>query len=225
MSTSTSSSATWAWPIYDLATSGGALDEEKLEAYLATHPSTAQALLAPIRPDQASAISIELLRQVFELLRRTQDRVVIDTPPDFTPEVIAAIDVSSHICMVASLDSLSLKNTKLGLETLELMGYDRNAITLVLNRANTDVGITLADFQSIIGRSPDVLVPSDRAVPQSLNNGDPIVLGNARSPVAAAYRQLIDLYLPNGSVPFDEAQQDEEPRRRFRLFRRRRKAD
>ena len=30
--------------------------------------------------------------------------------------------------MVGMLDSLSLKNTKLGLETLELMGYDQSKI-------------------------------------------------------------------------------------------------
>ncbi len=52
------------------------------------------------------------------------------------------------------LDSLSLKNTKLGLETLELMGYDPDHITLVLNRADTRVGITLEDVDAIIGRSP-----------------------------------------------------------------------
>ena len=53
--------------------------------------------------------------------------MIVDTPPGFTPEVIASIDSSSHVCMVGMLDSLSLKNTKLGLETLELMGYDRRA--------------------------------------------------------------------------------------------------
>ena len=62
---------------------------------------------------------------------------IVDTPPGFTPEVIATIDISSDICMVGMLDSLSLKNTKLGLETLDLMGYDAENITLVLNRADT----------------------------------------------------------------------------------------
>ena len=43
--------------IYDLATSGGTLDGDKVESFLARHPSGARALLAPLRPDQAAAIT------------------------------------------------------------------------------------------------------------------------------------------------------------------------
>ena len=182
--------------LYDLATSGGALDEEKLDAYLVTHSSGAQALLAPVRPDQAAAISIDLLREVFALLRASHDIVVVDTPPDFTPEVIAAIDASSHICMVGNMDALSLKNTKLGLETLELMDYDPTRITLVLNRADSDVGLRASDVEAVTGRVAEVLIPSDRDVPRSLNEGVPIVVGHERSAVAAAMRQLTSIYLP-----------------------------
>jgi pilus assembly protein CpaE len=182
--------------LYDLAVSGGALDAGKLDAYLVTHPSGARALLAPARPDQAAAVSSDLLREVFALLRAHHDVVVVDTPPDFTPEAIAAIDASSHVCMVGNMDSLSLKNTKLGLETLELMDYDPTRITLVLNRADSDVGLTAADVETVTGRGAEVLVPSDRDVPRSLNEGVPIVIGHERSPVAAAMRQLTSIYLP-----------------------------
>src|SRR5205085_2485074 len=120
--------------IHDLAKSGGSLDVEKLDSYLTTHSSGAKVLLAPTRPDQASFVTIDLLRDVYTTLRAHYDFVVVDTPPGFTPEVIASIDSSSHVCMVGMLDSLSLKNSKLGLETLELMGYDNTRISVVLNR-------------------------------------------------------------------------------------------
>ena len=56
------------------------------------------------------------------------DVVIVDTPPGFTAEVIAA-DRRLHATLsVAMLDALSLKNTKLGLETLELMGVDPTKI-------------------------------------------------------------------------------------------------
>jgi len=182
--------------VYDLATSGGALDAEKLDAFLVGHPSGARLLLAPARPDQAAAVSSELLRSVFELLRAENDVVVVDTPPDFTPEAIVAVDASTHICMVGNLDALSLKNTKLGLETLELMEYDPTHVTLVLNRADSDVGLSPADVEAIVGRPADVFLPSDRDVPRSLNEGVPITIGHERSPVAAALRQLTSIYLP-----------------------------
>src|SRR6476620_449189 len=91
-------------------------DHEKLDRHLIRHSSGVKVLIAPTRPDQASAISIDFLRDVYASLRTMCDAVIVDTPPGFTPEVIATIDVSTEICMVGMLDSLSLKNTKLGLE-------------------------------------------------------------------------------------------------------------
>jgi pilus assembly protein CpaE len=191
--------------LYDLAKSGGSLDIEKLESYLTMHSSGARVLLAPTRPDQASFVTVELLRDVYATLRSHYDLVIVDTPPGFTPEVIASIDSSSHVCMVGMLDSLSLKNTKLGLETLELMGYDNSRINVVLNRADTRIGISRDDVASIVGRTPDVLVPSDREIPKLLTDGVTIVAADERSEAAAAFRLLAKLYADaistNGSGP------------------------
>jgi pilus assembly protein CpaE len=181
--------------IYDLAKAGGSLDAEKVEDYLVPHPSGVRVLMAPTRPDQAGAITVEFLRDVYAALRAAHDFVVVDTPPGFTPEVIASIDSSSHICMVGMLDSLSLKNTKLGLETLELMGYDRDRVQVLLNRADSRVGISQDEVVSIIGRSPEVLVPSDRDIPCAVNEGTPVVASKSRSDAARAFRSLAETYL------------------------------
>jgi pilus assembly protein CpaE len=180
--------------VYDLAKSGGSLDADKLDAYLTTHVSGVRVLMGPTRPDHAGVVSTEFLREVYATLRATHDYVIVDTPPGFTPEVIASIDSSSHICMVGMLDSLSLKNTKLGLETLELMGYDHDRTRVVLNRADTRVGITRDDVTAIIGREPDVYVPSDRDISRSINEGLPIVLAKDRSEAARAFQSLASLY-------------------------------
>jgi pilus assembly protein CpaE len=180
--------------LYDLARSAGSLDADKLDAYLATHDSGVRALLAPTRPDQAGAVTPELLATVYPVLRSMSDYVIVDTPPGFTPEVITSIDSSSDICLVGMLDSLSLKNTKLGLETLELMGYAEERTRLVLNRADSRVGITPADVAEIVGRTPDILVPSARDVTRSVNEGIPIVQAQPRSEAARAFRSLAALY-------------------------------
>lgn len=189
--------------IYDLARSAGSIDADKLDAYLATHNSGVRVLLAPTRPDQASAVTPDLLATVYPVLRSMSDYVIVDTPPGFTPEVITSIDSSSDVCVVGMLDSLSLKNTKLGLETLELMGYDEERTRLVLNRADSRVGITPADVAEIVGRTPDILVPSARDVTRSVNEGIPIVQAQPRSEAARAFRSLAALYgrSENGNAP------------------------
>ena len=182
--------------IYDLAVSGGAIDAEKVEDYLTEHGSGVRVLLAPRRPDHAGAISVEFLADLYRTLRLTNDYVIVDTPPGFTPEVIASIDSSSYLCMVGMLDSLALKNTKLGLETLELMGYASERISLVLNRADSQVGVRFQDVQEIVGRAPDVLIPSHREIARSVNAGEPIALSDSRSVAAGAFAALAAIYRP-----------------------------
>ncbi|MGH3991142.1 MAG: AAA family ATPase, partial [Pseudonocardiaceae bacterium] len=179
--------------IYDLLVSGGSMDAEKLDAFLVEHQSGARALLAPRRPDEAGRITVDFLREVYVLLRATHDVVIVDTPPAFTAEVIAAVDASSHVCMVGMLDALSLKNTRLGFETLERMGYAGDKIRFLLNRADSQVGITLGDVEAIVGHAPDVLVPSDRAITRSVNEGAPIALKSPGSDAGKAFHGLAAL--------------------------------
>jgi len=189
--------------LYDLMKAGPPFDQEKVDAHLMRHSSGVKVLIAPTRPDQASAVSIEYVREIYSTLRMMSDAVIVDTPPGFTPEVIATIDVSTEICMVGMLDSLSLKNTKLGLETLDMMGYDVENVALVLNRSDSRVGITLDDVSTIIGRVPDVFVPSDREIPRSVNEGTPIVASKQQAPASKAFRKLADRY-SRSSSPADK---------------------
>ena len=88
--------------IHDLVASGGSLDAEKLADYLVTHESGARVLQAPARPDQAAAVGVEFLRRLFDVVRATEDWIIVDGSPGFTPEIIAAIDASTDICMVGT---------------------------------------------------------------------------------------------------------------------------
>jgi pilus assembly protein CpaE len=187
--------------IYDLAKAGGTIDGENVGAFLTPHSSGLQVLLAPSRPDHAGLVTVEFLRETYAALRSISDFVVVDTPPAFTPEVIASVDSSSDVCIVATLDSLSLKNTKLGLETLELMGYDRGHVRFVLNRADSRVGINDDEAAGIVGRVPDICVPSDREIARAVNEGTPIVLASERSEAARAFRTLAEMYLAEEPDP------------------------
>jgi pilus assembly protein CpaE len=181
--------------MYDLVQSGGSLDADKLEAFVMPHESGVRVLVAPTRPDQASSVGPEFLREVYPLLRATSDFVVLDSSPGFTPEVISAIDNSTYLCLVGTLDTLSLKNTRLGLETLDLMGYDADRVVLVLNRADSRVGIDDDDVLAVVGRDPDISVPSDVDVPRSVNEGVPLVLAKPDSAAAKAFQSLADEFL------------------------------
>jgi len=191
--------------IHDLVVAGGTLDHGKLEDFLTDHESGVRVLLAPSRPDYASAVTVEAVREIYGVLQQRYDFVIVDTPPGFTPEVIASIDLSNDLVMVGMLDSLSLKNTKLGLETLDLMGYEHEKVQLVLNRAHSRVGISSSDVVAVLGREPEVLVPSDREIPRTVNEGVPIVRALPQSEASQAFRGLASSYLAQQESVAEEA--------------------
>ena len=180
--------------LFDLATSSGGIDTEKIEAFMVEHPSGMRALLAPTRPDQSGTVTTDLLREVYAQLRSAYDHVIVDTPPGFGPDVIACIDSSSEVCMVTTLDSLALKNLKLGLETLRLMGYDEDRVRIVLNRADSRVGLSTDDAETVVGRKPDVFIPSSREITRSMNQGTPMVVSDKRSDAARGFARLAESY-------------------------------
>jgi pilus assembly protein CpaE len=225
--------------IYDLVRSGGSLDAGKLEDFLMEHPSGARALLAPVRPDQAAMITVPFLQEAQRLLGEMFEFVVVDTPPSFAPEVINAVDTSDDVLVVAMRDTLSLKNTKLGLETLERMDYDRSRIKMLLNRANTNVGIEREDVLAILGRDVDILIPSNRDIARSINQGEPIAM-QRNTEAGKAFRALAEEYidaadarsetgssnpvteLPKPADPGEERETERAPRQS--IFRKRRTA-
>jgi pilus assembly protein CpaE len=203
--------------IHDLATSPGSLDTDKLDAYLVPHESGARVLVAPTRPDQAGLITVDFLRSVYSVLREMSDFLIVDTSPGFSAEVISAIDASSDVCMLGMLDTLSLKNTRLGLETLDLMGYDADRVVLVLNRADSRVGISDDDVMRIVGRKPEIRVPSDVEITRSVNDGRPIVLARPKSEGAQAFRRLAEAIMSRTAAAVETEPEPEPPAKSPRL--------
>jgi pilus assembly protein CpaE len=177
-------------------------------------------------------ITVPFLSEVQRLLGEMFEFVVLDTSPSFGPEVISSVDASNHVLVVAMRDTLSLKNTKLGLETLERMEYDRRRVKILLNRANTNVGIERADVLAILGRDVDILLPSHRDITRSINQGVPITMQRGTE-AAKAFRALADMYItaadagkslssPAQVIELTSAPEKETPRApRQSLFRRR----
>ena len=96
--------------------------------------------------------------------------------------------------MVAGMDIPNIKNTKLGLQTLRMLGVPEEKLILLLNRANSRVQLDVAEVERTLGIKAGCLVPSDIVVPQTVNKGVPVVLDAPRSEVARAFEQLAGMF-------------------------------
>ena len=181
--------------IADAVPLGDTLDFTGLHALLTPHSPGLTCLVAPVDPGSASSIPAELVGRILNLLRDHFDYVIIDTPPAFDDQVLAAFDVSDVVALIATLDIPALKNLKLTLETLELLNYPRDRWKVVLNRADSKVGLAAREVEKTIKTTIASQIPSSREVPAAINRGVPIVLDQPRHSVSQAIRSFAERYI------------------------------
>lgn len=181
-----------AWTIYDAMENLERLDLDALRGYLTTHRGGISLLAAPLEPALADTVSGDAVVTILGLLRQAFDYVVVDGPAFFTDQILAALDVTDECILVASMDVPSVKNLKLSLQTFQQLGFTRERLHLVLNRADSKVGLRIQEVEKSLDTRIDVSIPSSRDVPLSVNQGSPLADGKSRSAVVGAIAALVD---------------------------------
>jgi pilus assembly protein CpaE len=177
--------------ISDLAASAGRVDADKLNAFVSADPRTGLAVLAaPKRPEEAEAVGQDELAGVLQAARAGYDAVVIDTGPLFDRAVLAAIDNSDHLLLVCTPEVTSLKNVRLGLETIDRLGFPRERMSLVANRVGAKGGIDRGDIERTLDAKIAYELPDDTAVPASINRAQPVVIDEQASRFAGTIGDL-----------------------------------
>jgi septum formation inhibitor-activating ATPase MinD len=109
----------------------------------------------------------------------------------------------------------AVKNLRVALDMMDLLSYPREIRSVVLNRSDSRVGLSLEDVERVV-RCPIVAqVPSSRAVPISINTGTPITLASSGHPVSQAITSFARQRLLSGP-PAAPALAAARPRRRRR---------
>ena len=107
------------------------------------------------------------------------------------------IEESDDLVLVAGMDVPSIKNMKIGLQTLKLLGTPSSKLRLVLNRANAKVGLDVAEVEKTLHLRAEALLPSDIIVPQSVNKGIPAVTNAPRSGFARTITAFAEVLSPD----------------------------
>ena len=161
-------------------------------------------LVAPLEPGSAESVPATLVGHILDVLRGSFDYIVIDTPPAFDDQVLAAFDVSDVVALIATLDVPALKNLKLTLETLDLLNFPRERWRIVLNRADSKVGLAISEVEKTLRNPIAAQIPSSRDVPAAINRGVPIMIDDPKHPVSNAIRAFSERHVltgPNSDNP------------------------
>jgi pilus assembly protein CpaE len=177
--------------IADLAASAGAIDIDKLKAFVIEDDRTGLAVLpAPQRPEEADVVGQAELSAVLDSARNAYGAVVIDTGPLFDGAMLAALDHTDELLLVCNPEVTSLKNVRIGMETMERLGFDREKVTLVANRIGAAGGVGRKEIEEALGAEVAYELPDDRAVPVAVNRAVPVVVSAEDSPFSQAVTKL-----------------------------------
>lgn len=185
--------------IADVAQVADRLDAGALDGYLTTHESGVQLLAAPHDPALADTVKASTITRILELARLSHDVVIVDAPPYFNEHVLAALDLTDRIVLLGSMDVPSVKNLRIALTTLQQLGNGRDRVVTVLNRADSSVGLRVAEIEKSLDTKIDVQIPSSRAVPTSINRGMPLAQDQPKSPVVLAIAEIIPKILQDAA--------------------------
>jgi pilus assembly protein CpaE len=181
--------------IFDFVNAPGELDPDKLAGYTTKHKTGLDILPAPLRPEDAELVTEAKLGRLLEVARACYDVIVVDTSPFFHGPMLATLDQSDDLLLVCGLDVPTIKNVRLSLQTLQLLSFPVERVRVVLNRANSNVGMKKGEVEAALETKIRFEVPSDR-VPLAVNRSNPAVLSDPKSDFGRAVREMAKNLLP-----------------------------
>jgi pilus assembly protein CpaE len=181
------------------------LDEDLLRDVLVPHSSGIKVLLAPLHPEDGELVQAAHVTRILQELRRSFDYIVVDTWPSFSEQALAMTDIADRILLVMTLELPAIKNTKSFLDICEKLGYAPDKVMLVLNRADSKLGIRTESVEDTLRKKISANNCSDgRAVTASVNQGVPLVISGRETPFAKdimALAKLLSTQQPLGVEP------------------------
>ncbi len=205
--------------IADLVPELEAGEPESLDTFVISHSAGIRVLLAPPSPEMAELITPSGVKRVLEALRKENDLVIVDCTASFNDTTLAILDSADTILTMLSLEITSIKNMRLFLEVADQLGYEQDKVRLVLNRADSTLGIRVADVEHSIGRKIDHTIVSDgRSVVYALNRGVPFFLSNREAQVSQDILRLATALAGEAAVVTAPAEDGRKSAQRKSLF-------
>jgi pilus assembly protein CpaE len=193
---------------------------EHLDEFLVGHEGGFSVLAAPKDPAEADRIGPADVTRILDVLRSHCDYLVVDTPAALTEIVLAAFDVSEHLFSLATVDLPSVRNLGVFLQTLEKLRIPADNISLILNKAERDVGLDIGQITRLFPQGFKAILPYAREVSRSINMGMPVLNSDPTAEVSRKLAACLLDYLPDAdrAKANEGIEQPVKNQGRFKLF-------
>lgn len=176
--------------ICELAREANNMSIDVIKSMLALHKSGLDVLAAPKSPELAEYVNDKTLELIINTARPFYEYIIIDLAPGFSDTSVAAIENSDTVNLVASVDIVSLRNSKICLGILDALRQKEKTV-LALNRVVSGI-ISKSDFEKILSMTPVLCIPDDsKTVTTSINRGVPFVIDSPKAAVTKAVKAYV----------------------------------
>ena len=197
---------TWKRTIKDLVDDAANVDREMVEAYCALHPTGVRILPAPSQPDFAGFVQAEQVQKVLSLMSEVFNYVIVDAPTYLHDTILPALEMSSDIVVVTTLDLAAIQNMKQCLDLLSRLSM-RPKVRVVVNRVGYTGGLKIRDLETEMGMPVQCVLPADEKLSvDAVNMGNPVYLSARGSALSRKIEELAGKVLSDDDRPQPRAQ-------------------
>ena len=166
------------------------------------HPSGLDVLAAPGSPELADLVTPEHVGQVLETALLAYEAVVVDAGSNLDERSLAVLEAAEVVLLPVYPEISALRAVHAFLDYVNEAGSIATKTTFVLNNMFAKELLKMRDVESGLGARIALSLPYDPFLYlKAVNEGEPVVLGAARTPLAAAMLKL-------ASAAFGEAKSD-----------------
>jgi pilus assembly protein CpaE len=172
----------------------GAMTQDMLtlKSLLTRHETGLYVVPGSDSPVAADTVTPKDISNLLTMLATEFQFVVVDTAPGLSEHTLAVLDKANEIVLVTSLDVPGVRGLRKELETLDDLDMLLEARHVVVNFFDTSRGLTIKDVQSTIGEDVDIVLNQSNLLPQSTNQGMPLLQANGRDPITKQLNLLVD---------------------------------
>jgi pilus assembly protein CpaE len=175
------------------------LDGDFLRELVVKHKSGLEMLAGSDLFDRPGPGDSSALEEVFRLLGRQYEYIVIDAGSQMNPCSVSALYTADMIGLVANPDVPCVRNAQRLLDRIGQLGPCAERVKILLNRAAEPYPIPPAQLQSALGQPIFQTFPSDyKAVSSALNSGVPLALSGSTE-IAAQFDKFIRRIINTGA--------------------------
>ena len=125
--------------------------------------------------------------------------MIVD-PPALAETVLAALDLSDMLYVMCTLDLPSVRNMSVFLGTLERLKVPTDNVRLILNKAESDVGIDIEQVTKLFPQGFESVLPYAKEVSRSINLGMPVMAASPTAEISSLMAGGMKL-VPAGGPP------------------------